>query len=145
MACQKEQVRFLDRDPVPLSLRGKEARVERVIQQSAIVWAGGIRRRVPKSWLEMKGESGSLASDQATADIARPSDPAVEGDDDPITEQAWYSLLEICLELNLSQEDAYQIIAEAAGVSPDELDPSRLTWRQYLQVIEKLEQLEPPP
>jgi lambda repressor-like predicted transcriptional regulator len=42
----------------------------------------------------------------------------------------------------LSPEEAQEVIAEAAGVSPDELDPSRLTWRQYLQIIERLEQLE---
>jgi len=44
--------------------------------------------------------------------------------------------------LNLSPEDAQQVIAEAAGIPPDELDPSQLTWRQYLQAIERLEELE---
>jgi hypothetical protein len=44
--------------------------------------------------------------------------------------------------LGLSYEEAQQVIAEVTGVPPAELDPSRLTWRQYLQAIERLEQLE---
>jgi len=139
MVGQKEQVRFLDRDPVPVSLRGKEAQLEQKTLRSAIIRVGGRRIHVPKDWLAVVQGS---ASDQPTSHpaLAQSTDP--EGDDDPITKQTWYGILDICLELNLSQEDAYQVIAEAIGMQPDELDPSRLTWRQYLQIIERLEQLE---
>jgi hypothetical protein len=151
MVGQKEQVRFLDRDPVPPSLRGREARVEQMNWRAAIVWVGGIRRCVPKSWLVPQRsdapDSSDLDVDQGslvpvTPVLTQPADPDTEGDDEPITQQAWYCLLEACLELNLSREDAQQVIAEAVGVSPDDLDPSRLTWQQYLQAIERLEQLE---
>jgi len=134
-----QQVRFLDRDPVPSSLRGREGRLEQVTQQSAIVWAGGIRRHVPKDWLAMKG---SLVPDQPTLTLTQPADLDAEGDNDLITQQAWYNLLDTCLELNLSPEEAQEVIAGATGIPPNELDPSRLTWQQYLQVIEQLEQLE---
>jgi len=134
-----QQVRFLDRDPVPVSLRGKEAKLEQEAHRVAAVWVGGRRMHVPKDWLVPAQGS---TSDQPTSHPALTQSTGSEGDDDPITQQAWYGLLEACLELNLSPEDAQQIIAEAAGIPPDELDPSRLTWRQYLKVIERLEQLE---
>jgi hypothetical protein len=153
-SLQYQLVRFLDRDPVPLSLRGKEAQLEQEAHRIAVVRVGGIRRHVPMSWLMVVQEStaqqqqpclrqGSAANAATTSSAqAQPSVVDAEGDDDPITQQAWYSLLDACLELNLSPEEAQEVIAEAAGVPPDELDPSRLTWRQYLQIIERLEQLE---
>ena len=135
-----QQVRFLDRDPVPVSLRGKEAKLEQEAHRVAVVRVGGRRMHVPKDWLVPA--QGSTTSDHPTSHPSLAQSTGSEGDDDPITEQAWYGILDACLELNLSQEDAYQVIAEAIGMQPDELDPSRLTWRQYLKVIERLEQLE---
>jgi len=134
-----QQVRFLDRDPVPVSLRGKEAKLEQEAHRVVVVRVGGRRMHVPKDWLvpAQGSTSGQPASHSSLAQST-----GSEGDDDPITQQAWYGLLEACLELNLSPEEAQEVIAEAAGIPPDELDPSRLTWRQYLQVIERLEQLE---
>jgi len=132
------QVRFLDRDPVPPSLRGKEAQLEKETDRTAVVRVGRLRQYVPRDWLVVS--QGSAQPDHPP--LVQAVDSDAEGDDDPITEQAWYRLLEACLELNLGPEEAQQVIAEAAGVSPDELDPSRLTWRQYLQAIERLEQLE---
>ncbi len=148
-----QRVRFLDRDPVPPSLRGKEGRLEKITGREAAVWVEGIRRHVPRDWLVLQGSTaqqrqpwqGQRSPVPAAPALAGPADPDAEGDDDPITEQAWYSLLEVCLELNLSPEEAQQAIAEAVNVPPDELDPSRLTWRQYLQAIERLEQMEPTP
>jgi len=142
-----QQVRFLDRDPVPLSLRGRGAQLEREAHRIAVVRVNGIRRHVPRSWLVVvatpTADCGSAGNAVTTSPaLAQPAAPDAEGDDDPITQQAWYGLLEACLELNLSPEEAQEVIAEAAGIPPDELDPSRLTWRQYLQVIERLEQLE---
>jgi len=149
-----QQVRFLDRDPVPSSLRGREGWLEQESRRMAVVRVGGSFRHVPKDWLvpaqgsaataaaALSGTQGSDAN--ASASSPAPAQPTTSDaeDDDPITQQAWYSLLDACLELNLSPEEAQEVIAEAAGVSPDELDPSRLTWRQYLQAIEQLEQLE---
>jgi len=133
-----QRVRFLDRDPVPLSLRGKEGQLEQEAYRVAAVRVGGRRIHVPKDWLVVQGST----SDRPTSHPALVQSKDSEGDDDLITKQAWYGILDICLELNLSQEDAYQVIAEAIGMQPDELDPSRLTWRQYLKIIERLEQLE---
>lgn len=44
-------VRLLDREPVPPSLRGREAQAERETYRTAVVWIDGIRQRVPKAWL----------------------------------------------------------------------------------------------
>jgi len=44
--------------------------------------------------------------------------------------------------LGLSWGEAQRVIAWATGIPPAELDPSRLTWRHFLQVIEWLERLE---
>jgi len=165
-AINGQQVRFLEQNPVPPSLRGREATLERTTEREAIVWVSGSRRRVPIDWLavssrpvqgstaltvtgpgpETQGSAArtSPSSSQPTShpDLAQPAAADAEGDDDPTTEQAWCSLLEACLELGLSLEEGQQMIAEVAGVPPDKLDPSRLTWRQYLQVIERLEKLE---
>jgi len=136
-----QQVRFLDRDPVPPSLRGREGWLEQESHRMAVVRVEGSRRHVPKDWLvPAQGSAASAAA--ASPALVQPSVVDAEGDDDPITQQAWYGLLEACLELNLSPEEAQEVIAEAAGIPPDELDPSRLTWRQYLQAIERLERLE---
>jgi len=54
-----------------------------------------------------------------------------EGDDDPITEQAWDSIQEACLELGLSWGEAQQFIADVAGIPLMDLDPSQFTWRHY--------------
>jgi hypothetical protein len=142
-----QQVCFLDRDPVPLSLRGKGAQLEREAHRIAVVRVDGIRRYVPRGWLVVVaaptadcGSTGNAATTHPA--LPQPAASDAEGDDDPITEQAWYRLLDGCLELNLSPEEAREIIAEATGIPPDELEPSRLTWRQYLQAIERLEQLE---
>jgi hypothetical protein len=148
-----QQVRFLDRDPVPSSLRGREGWLEQESRRMAVVRVEGSFRHVPKDWLVpaqgsaaavRQGSTACSAPDQSVSylDPNQPEIDDTEGDDDPITQQAWYSLLEVCLELNLSPEDAQQVIAEAAGIPPDELDPSQLTWRQYLQAIERLEELE---
>lgn len=141
MAGQKEQVRFLDRDPVPPSLRGKKGRLEQMTEQGATVWVDGIRRHVPKGWLVFQG-SAAVAATALDAGQGCQGSTSSPDFDESITQQAWYRLLDVCLELNLSREEADQVIAEAVGLQPDELDPSRLTWRQYLQAIERLEQLE---
>ena len=148
-----QRVRFLDRDPVPLLLRGREGWLEQESRRMAVVRVEGSRRHVPKDWLVpaqrsaaavRQGSTACSAPDQSVSypDPNQPEIDDTEGDDDPITQQAWYSLLEVCLELNLSPEEAQEVIAEAARIPPDELDPSRLTWRQYLQAIERLEELE---
>jgi len=51
-------VRFLDRDPVPPQLRGKEARFERETFRNVVVRIGGVRQSVPKDWL-VKGSTDS--------------------------------------------------------------------------------------
>jgi len=150
-AVNGQQVRFLEQAPVPPSLRGKEATLERTTEREAFVWVSGSRRRVPKDWL--------VAPSQPAPAAPRPSAPVrdsgpeafvscdrvsgaehfEEGDDDPITEQAWDDLQEACLELGLSWGEVQQVIAWATGIPLAELDPSRLTWRHFLQVIERLE------
>jgi len=153
------QVRFLERDPVPPSLRGREAMLEQATNRNAIVWVDGIRQHVPLNWLTDSSRPVQGADAVATvasthgqgSTVCAPSTPgrptshpdlaqsAAEGDDDPITRQGWNSLLEACRELGIRRKDVPQIIAEATGIPADEVDPSRLTWRQYLQVIERLE------
>jgi len=153
-AVNGQQVRFLEQDPVPPSLRGREAQLKRTTEREAFVWVSGIRRRVPKDWLVAPSQPAQGSTSQPAPAAPRPSAPVrdsgpdafvscdEEGDDDPITEQAWDGLQEACLELGLSWGEAQQVIAWATGIPLAELDPSRLTWRHFLQVIERLEQLE---
>jgi hypothetical protein len=56
------RVRFLDRDPVPPSFRGKEAQVERDTPGLAIVWVEGKRRHVLKQWLVEESDTSTSAS-----------------------------------------------------------------------------------
>jgi len=163
-----QQVRILDLDPIPASLRGREATLERATDREAIVLVGGNRRRVPVNWLadSSRPEQGSTASVQ-TASHSGPTQPVdvadtrhcsdhasrldpidtddSDGDDDPITEQAWDGILKACQALGIGLEDARQIIAGVAGIPVTELDPSRLTWRHFLQVIDLLEPLQGQP
>jgi len=163
-----QQVRFLELESIPASLRGREATLEQATGREAVVQVGGSRRRVPVSWLTASShpEQGSTASVQTASHsgLTQPVDVAdtrhcsvhasrldpidtddSDGDDDPITEQAWNSLLEACQAFGMGLEDAQQIIAEVAGIPATELDPSRLTWRHFLQVIELLEPLQEQP
>jgi len=163
-----QQVRILDLDPIPASLRGREATLEQATDREAIVLVGGSRRRVPVNWLadSSRPEQGSTASDQGTShsdqiqsvevaatqhcsdhvdslDLNATDDSG--GDDDPITEQSWNDLLEACRKLGIGRRGAMQIIAEATGIPASEISPSRLTWRHFLQVIEQLEALQGQP
>ena len=163
-----QQVRFLELESIPASLRGREATLEQATDREAVVQVGGSRRRVPVNWLtaSSRPERGSTTSSQTAShsDQTQPAGVAAtqhcsdhgsrlepidkddsEGDDDPITEQAWDSLLEACQALGIDLEDAQQIIARVAGIPATELDPSRLTWRHFLQVIELLESLQEQP
>ena len=163
-----QQVRFLELESIPASLRGREATLEQATDQEAVVQVGGSRRRVPVNWLAASShpEQGSTASVQ-TASHSGPTQPVdvadaqhcsdhidsldlnatddSGGDDDPITEQSWNDLLEACRKLGISRKSALQIIAEATGIPAAEIGPSRLTWRNFLQVIERLETLQGQP
>jgi len=56
-------VRFLDRVPVPPSLRGREAQAERETIRMVVVWVDGKRQYVPKNWLvEGSNQNGSPLS-----------------------------------------------------------------------------------
>ena len=163
-----QQVRFLELESIPASLRGREATLEQATDQEAVVQVGGSRRRVPVNWLAASShpEQGSTASDQGTShsdqiqsvevaatqhcsdhvdslDLNATDDSG--GDDDPITEQSWNDLLEACRKLGISRKSALQIIAEATGIPAAEIGPSRLTWRNFLLVIERLETLQGQP
>jgi len=163
-----QQVRFLELESIPASLRGREATLEQTTGREAVVQVGGSRRRVPVNWLAASSspERGSTTSSQTAShsvstqpvdiattrhcsDHASRLDPIdtddSDGDDDPITEQAWDGLLKACQALGIGLEDAQQIIAGVAGIPATELDPSRLTWRHFLQVIELLEPLQEQP
>ena len=163
-----QQVRFLELESIPASLRGREATLEQATDQEAVVQVGGSRRRVPVNWLAASShpEQGSTASVQ-TASHSGPTQPVdvadtrhcsdhasrldlidtddSDGDDDPITEQSWNDLLEACRKLGISRKSALQIIAEATGIPAAEIGPSRLTWRNFLLVIERLETLQGQP
>lgn len=163
-----QQVRFLELESIPASLRGREATLEQATDREAVVQVGGSRRRVPVNWLTASSspERGSTTSSQ-TASHSVPTQPVgiaatqhcsdhasrvdpidtddSDGDGDPITEQDWNNLLKVCRELGISRKSALQIIAEATGIPAAEIGPSRLTWRNFLQVIERLEALQGQP
>jgi len=74
--------------------------------------------------------------------IEPPPPPADIEDDRPITEQALELLQQACRDLGLEQWQARQVIAGATGSPPIDLERDRLTERQFMQVFERLEDLE---
>ena len=66
-----QQVRFLDRGSVPLSLRGREARLAQITEQEAVVWVNGIHQRVPKSWLVRESSTPDL-EERDPSPLSRP-------------------------------------------------------------------------
>jgi len=74
--------------------------------------------------------------------LTPPSPPVETEDGKPITEQAWELLQNACRDLGMEQWQARQVIEEATGIPPTNLDGVRLTERQYMQVIERLEEME---
>jgi len=143
-------VHFLDRDPVPPSLRGKEARLERETLRTAVVWVDGVRQRVPKAWLVEGSEttvsaapSGSHGPATPTLEDREPeppppSCPPADGDT-PVTEQDWDTLIAACRNAGMLWIPSLQFIAEALGIPVEKLDYSRMTQRQYRQVMERVE------
>jgi len=71
-----------------------------------------------------------------------PPPPADAEDDRPITEQALELLQQACRDLGLERWQAQQVIAEATGILPSDLERVRLTERQYMQALKRLEELE---
>jgi len=148
------RVRFLEQDPVPPPLRGREGRMEQLTGREAAVWVDGIRRRVPKDWLVAPSQPEQITTAQPIQESTLQPDPACpqptspdvssgeDGDDDPVTMQAWDDLQRACLGLGMDWGKSQEFIAEAIGIPLVELDPFRLTWRHFLRVIERLEQLE---
>jgi len=151
-----QRVRFLERDPVPSPLRGREAQLERLTYRTAVVWISGKRQRVPKDWLV---ETATTAADPDRVQVSASQQPVVtdvvvptggEGADDCVTEHAWADLQQAFLESGLSWWEAQQVIAWVTGIPLASLDPSRLTRRHCQQVMKWLETAQshpatPPP
>ena len=74
--------------------------------------------------------------------IEPPPPPAEAEDGKLITKQAWDLLQDACRDLGLEQWQARQVIAGAIGSPPIDLERDRLTERQFMQVFERLEDLE---
>jgi len=74
--------------------------------------------------------------------IEPPPPPAEVEDDKLITKQALDLLQDACRDLGLEQWQARQVIAEASGIPPTGLESGPLTERQFMQVFERLEDLE---
>lgn len=143
-----QRVCFLERDPVPPPLRGREARLERETYRTAIVWVDGNRRRVPKDWL-VEGSTASAAAAPDGVQRSTSRQPDAE-EDEPVTEKAWNSLQEAFRRLGLGLWETQRVIAWATGIPLANLDPSRLTWRHYQQAMKWLEAAQsrpatPPP
>ena len=74
--------------------------------------------------------------------IEPPPPPAEAEDGKLITKQAWDLLQDACRDLGLEQWQARQVIAGATGIPPIDPERERLTERQFMQVFERLEDLE---
>jgi hypothetical protein len=132
-----QRVRFLERDPVPPPLRGREAQLERETYRTAIVWVDGNRRRVPKDWL-VEGSSTPDLEEREPSPLSRP--PA--DDDAPITEQDWEDLKAACRKAGMYWIPSLQFISESIGIPIGKLGSVQLTWRQYRQVMERLQNFQ---
>ena len=145
------RVRFLDRDPVPPSLRGREAQVERDTHPIAIVWVKGIRRHVLKEWLVEESDTsaktalgGSQTTSTPTLEEQKPkpsptSPPPVD-DNAHITKQDWNTLVAACKEAGMRWIPSLKFIAKAVGVPVEKLDHLQITQRQYQQAMRLVEE-----
>ena len=133
------RVRFLDRDPVPPDLRGKEAQLEQDTRPLADVWVDGIRRRVVRKWLVEESVTTALEGQEPET----PSIPHPPADDsDFITEEEWKALENECQKTGMAWGRAIEFIEETLGISLDDWDV-RITQRQRQQVMERLKTLPP--
>jgi hypothetical protein len=143
-------VRFLDRDPVPPSLRGREAQLERDTHPIAVVWVDGNRRHVLKKWLVEGSDTNAAA---ALSGSQGPATPTLEdrepepsplsrppADDDTITKQDWNALLAACRKAGMPWIPSLQFIAESLGIPVEKLDPLQMTQRQYQQAMRRVEE-----
>jgi len=136
-----QRVRFLDRDPVPPPLRGREAQLERETYRTAVVWVGGKRQRVPKDWL-VEGSS-TPALEEREPEPPPLSLPPVD-DDAPITMQDWKALLAACREAGMLWGTSVELIASTIGIPVGEVNPARVTRRQLQQIMERVKSLRRP-
>jgi len=158
-------VRFLDRDPVPPQLRGREARFERETFRNVVVRIGGVRQSVPKDWL-VKGSTdssrnqngsppsrteGGVATGFSTAGDTGTKTPTVRSDkpatngsltdsnqEDRISNQEWNRLLDACCRAGVSHLDLKKVISEAAGIPMRDVGTVALTRAQYRRAMEYL-------
>jgi len=157
-----QRVRFLDREPVPPPLRGREAQLERETYRTAVVWIDGIRQRVPKAWLVEGSDttakaSGRVARTAALSGSQVPATPALEerepepsplsrppvDDDAPITMEDWKALLDAYRKAGMRWGTSVQFIASTIGIPVGEVNPAQLTRRQYQQIMERLASFRP--
>jgi hypothetical protein len=68
--------------------------------------------------------------------------PPADIEDKPITKQAWDLLQGVCRDLGMEWWQAQQVIAEATGIPLSDLECGRLTEQQFMQVFNRLEELE---
>jgi len=145
------RVRFLDREPVPPSLRGREAQVERDTHPIAIVWVKGIRRHVLKEWLVEESDTSAktaLGGSQMTSTPTlgeqkpepSPTSPPPVDDNAHITKQDWNTLVAACKEAGMRWIPSLKFIAEAIGVPVEKLDHLQITQRQYQQAMRLVEE-----
>jgi hypothetical protein len=74
--------------------------------------------------------------------LVSPPPPAEAEDEKLITEQVWDLLQDACRDLGLESWQAQQVIAEATGISSNNLKHGQLTERQFMQVFGRLGELE---
>jgi len=132
-----QQVRFLDRDPVPLPLRGREGRLEQLVGRQAIVLINGARHRVPKDWLVTP-----FPPKQGTPHVAEtePSPTYRQTDNDLITRQEWDALLSACRKARLHPIQRKRLIADTLGIPICDVGIVPITRAQYRRAVARLEE-----
>ena len=146
------RVRFLDQDPVPPSLRGREACLAQITEREAVVWVDGIRRCVPKSWLVGESDASAktaLGGSQMTSTPTlegrkpepSPTSPSPADDNAYITQEEWDALFDECEKARMPWGAAIQFIEDTLGISLDDWDV-RITQKQRQQVMERLKSLQ---
>jgi len=123
----------------------RKARMHPIQMLRFIAGAAGIPLcrlgRTSLNWKQYQDVMARL-EDYRRRETEPPPPPAGAEDDEPITAQALELLQGACRDLGLEQWQARQVIAEATGIPPADLERVRLTERQYMQVFKQLEELE---
>jgi hypothetical protein len=85
------------------------------------------------------GNNGASPAEQKGSANTTPSNGRPADDNTPITTEDWKALLADCQSAGMRWGAAVEFIANTLGIPAGKVDPTRVTRRQYQQIVERVE------